>query len=139
MCDPRKAAAQYNDYRGEAAADMADGLTLGDLAKQLDIDKRFWPVGFDLYIGETYSPPERPEVFVSVYAVDSNEYGSGIEAVNRKVSSTDGLLRVERFSKKIPAQQLFTFFKRFHVTGFNKTLRADRVDVAQSAWCGESQ
>ena len=131
MYDPRKAHTQYNDYRGEAAADIADRMNLTDLAQKLHVNKDFWPVGFDFLIDETGLSIERPEINVSIYAVDSNEYGAEIDAINKSVLSKDGVLLVTCFSKKIPIQELFNFFKRFHVTGFNKALRAEKVEVIQ--------
>lgn len=133
MYDPRKANTQYNDYRGETAADIADGVNLTDLAQRLNINRDFWPVGFDFSIDETGLSVERPELYVSIYAVDSNEYGVGIDAINKSVFGKDGALRVTCFSDKIPVQEFFAFFKRFHVTGFNKALRAEKVEVVQSA------
>jgi hypothetical protein len=138
MYDPRKAHTQYNDYRGEASADIADSINFTDLAQRLDIDKAFWPVGFDFFLGETCLSTEQPEMNVSIYAVDSNEHGIGIDAVNKSVLSKDGTLPVTRFSKRIPVQEFFTFFKRFHVTGFNKALSAGKVEVVQSVECDES-
>jgi hypothetical protein len=82
MYDPRKAHTYYNDYKGEAAANIADGMNFSDIAQRLNIDKDFWPVGFDFFLGETGLSIERPEVYVSIYAVYSNEYGSGIDAIN---------------------------------------------------------
>jgi hypothetical protein len=139
MHDPRRAPTQYNDYRGEAVADIADTMNLTHLAQRLNISKGFWPAGFDFSIDETGFSMERPEVTVSIYAVDSNEYGWGIDAVKKSAVSKDGALPVTRFSKKIPVQELFTFFKRFHVTGFNKALGAEKVEVVQSVWCDESR
>lgn len=138
MYDPRKAHTQYNDYRGEAAVDIADRMNLTDLAQQLNIDKDFWLVGFDYFLGETGLSIECPEVYVSIYAVDSNEYGAGIDNINKSVLSKDGALPVTCFSKKILLQEFFAFFKRFHVTGFNKALRAEKVEVIQSVGCDES-
>jgi len=138
MYDPRKAQTQYNDYRGEAAADIADRINLTDIAQRLNIDKDFWPVGFDFSIDETGLSIERPKVYVSIYAVDSNEYGAGIDAVNKSVLNKDDALPVTRFSKKIPVQEFFAFFKLFHVTGFNKALRAEKVEIIQSVGCDES-
>jgi len=138
MYDPRKAHAQYNDYRGEAAADIADRMNLTDLAQRLNIDKDFWPIGFDFFLGETGFSIEHPEVYISIYAVDSNEYGAGIDNINKSVLSKDGVLPVTCFSKKIPLQEFFAFFKRFHVTGFSKALSAEKVEVIQSAGCDES-
>jgi len=132
MYDPRKAHTQYNDYRGEAAADIADRMNLTDIAKQHNINKDFWPVGFDFSIDETGLSIERPEVNVSIYAVDSNTYGAGIDAINKSVLNKDDALTVTCFSKKIPVQEFFAFFKRFHMTGFNKALRAEKVEVIQS-------
>jgi hypothetical protein len=132
MSDPRKAHTQYNDYRGEVAADMADRLNLTDLAQKLHVNKDFWLVGFDFLIDETGLSIERPEINVSIYAVDSNEYGAGIDNINKSVLIKDGALPVTCFSKKIPVQEFFTFFKRFHVTGFNKALRAEKVEVIQN-------
>ena len=137
MSDPRKAHTQYNDYRGEAAADIADRMNLTDLAQRLNIDKDFWPVGFDFFLGETGLSIERPEVYISIYAVDSNEYGAGIDTINKSVLSKDGALPVTCFSKKISFQEFFAFFKRFHVTVFNKVLRAEKVEVIQSVECDE--
>lgn len=138
MYDPRKAHTQYNDYRGEAAADIADRMNFTDFTQRLNIDKDFWPVGFDFFLGETGLSIEHPEVYVSIYAINSNEYGGGIDAINKSVLSKDGVLPVTRFSKRIPVQEFFTFFKRFHVTGFNKALSAGKVEVVQSVECDES-
>ena len=137
MYDPRKAQTQYNDYRGEAAVEIADRLNLTDLAQRLQINKDFWPVGFDFFVDETGLSIERPEVYVSIYAVDSNEYGAGIDAINKSVLSKDGELPATCFSKKIPVHEFFAFFKRFHVTGFNNALRVEKVEVVQSIGCDE--
>jgi hypothetical protein len=137
MYDPRKAQTQYNDYKGEAAADLADGLNLKDFAQRLNMDEDFWPVGFDFFLGETGLSIERCEVYISIYGVDSNEYGVGIDAINKSVLSRDGALPVICSRNKIPLQEFFTFFKRFHVTGFNKALRAEKVEVIQSVGCDE--
>lgn len=138
MSDPRKAHAKYDDYRGEAAADMADGLNLIDFAQRLNMNKGFWPVGFDFSIDETGLSLERPEVNVSILAVDSSAYGAGIDAINKSVLSKGGALPVTCFSKKIPVQEFFVFFKRFHVTGFNNALRAEKLEVIHSVGCDES-
>lgn len=138
MSDPRKAHTQYNDYRGEAAADMADRMALSDLAQRLHVDKDFWPVGFEFYIEGTGSSMESLEAYVSIYASDSNKYGTGIDAINKSISSRGGALAVTGFSKKIPVQEFFAFFKRFHMTGFSKALRAEKVEVVQSVGCDES-
>lgn len=131
MYDPRKAHTQYNDYRGEAAADIADRINLTDLTQQLNINKEFWPVGFDFFVDKTGLSIEHPEINVSIYAVDSNEYGAGIDAINKSVLSKGGALPVTCFSKKITVQEFFAFFKRFHVTVFDKALRAEKVEVIQ--------
>ena len=132
MDDPRIAHTQYSDYRGVASFDIADGKNLTDLAQRLRVPEGFWPVGFDLFVsGESPISNDRPEVSVSVYAVDSIEYGSGIDDVNQNVPNKGGTLLVTDFSGRIPMKELFAFFKRIHVTGFNKSLQAEKVDVLE--------
>lgn len=132
MDDPRIAHTQYSDYRGGASADIADGKNLTDLAQRLRVPEGFWPVGFDLFVSdESPISTDRPEVSVSVYAVDSIEYGSGIDDVNQNVSNKGGTLLVTGFSGRIPMKELFAFFKRVHVTGFNKSLQAEKVEVLE--------
>jgi hypothetical protein len=131
MYDPRKAQTQYDDYKGGASADMADGRNLTDLAQRLHINKGFWPVGFDFFVGETGSSIEGPEVNVSIYAVDSDAYGAGIDDINKTVLSKGGTLLVTSFSEKIPIQEFFAFFKRFHVTGFCKGIQVEQVEVVE--------
>ncbi len=128
MNDPRIAHTQYNDYKGSAAADSADQKSLTDLAQLIKMPKGFWPVGFSFFVSDG-SDVSSPEAIVSVYAVDSTDYGSGIDNINQKVSAKGGTLIVTEFSGRIPLVRLFSFFKRFHVTAFNKVLRAEELDV----------
>lgn len=131
MDDPRIAHTQYDDYRGSAAADIADGKSLTDLAQRLHVPEGSWPVGFDFSLSDELAvSTDRPKVSVSVYVVDSAEWGAGIDSINKKVETKGGTLPVIGFSGKIPVQELFAFFKRFHVTGFNKSLRAE-VEVLE--------
>lgn len=131
MYDPRKAHTQYDDYKGEAAFDIADSKLLTDLAQRLDISRDYWPVGFDFSFDDTCLSKEYPEFKVSIYAVNSNEYGTGIDAINKSILSKNSSLQVKEFSKKMNVQDFSAFFKRFRVTGFNNVLHAEKVEVVQ--------
>jgi len=72
-----------------------------------------------------------PEAKVSIYAVDSADYGSEIDSINQKVSTKGRTLLVTKFSGRIPLAKLFSFFKRFHVTAFNKALRVEKLEVLE--------
>jgi len=70
-------------------------------------------------------------VRVSVYAVDSDDYGEDIDSVNQKASGKGSSLLVTEFSGKIPISELLGFFKRSHVTCFNGNLQTERMEVLE--------
>jgi hypothetical protein len=120
MNDPMIAHTQYGDYKGGASADKADDKNIMELAQLLKVPKSFWPIGFDFLVSDSSTS----EAEVSIYAVDAAEYGSGIDSINQKASAKGGALPVIRFSRRISLSELFSFFKRFHVTAFNKALKS---------------
>jgi hypothetical protein len=129
MFDPKIEHTQYCDYRGNASTDIADAKNLNDLAKRLNVPEGFWPVGFDFFLATASA--ERPKVRVSVYVVDSDDYGEDIDSVNQKVSGKGSCLPVTEFSGRIPISELLGFFKRFHVTCFNGNLQTQRMEVLE--------
>jgi hypothetical protein len=129
MFDPKIEHTQYCHYGGNASTDIADGKELTDLAKRLNVPDGFWPVGFDFFLST--ASIDNPKVRVSVYAVDSDDYGEDIDSVNQKASGKGSSLLVTEFSGRIPISELLGFFKRFHVTCFNGNLQTERMEVLE--------
>ena len=129
MFDPKIEHTQYCHYGGNASTDIADGKELTDLAKRLNVPEGFWPVGFDFFLST--ASIGSPKVRVSVYAVDSDDYGEDIDSINQKASGKGSSLLVTEFSGRIKISELLGFFKRFHVTCFNGNLQTERMEVLE--------
>ncbi len=130
MNDPRELKIQYGDYKGKAACDIADDKSITDFAQFLRVPKNYWPIGFNFSILDSSHKLE-PKAFVSIYTVDIADYGSGIDNVNKRCQSKGETLLVYKFSKKISLTKLFSFFKRFYVNAFNKSMKAKNIEVIE--------
>ncbi len=129
MFDPKIEHTQYCHFGGNASTDIADEKDLTDLAKRINVPESFWPVGFDFFLST--ASIDSPKVRVSVYAVDSDDYGEDIDSVNKKASGKGSSLLVTEFSGRIKISELLGFFKRFHVTCFNGNLQTEKMEVLE--------
>lgn len=91
-----KASVQYNDYVGTSAADQSDFFKLDEFLSSNGVDvNRYYSVGVELYFGDCGNPT--------------------FEIICEDKKGTDGKLVRFGFEKDMTYQDIFSFFKRFHV------------------------
>ena len=107
--DTFQASAQYNDWKGDVAADNADKQGIEILMRERGLlsDNEFL-VGVDLWLGEMHgSKLERPSVYA--YVIDADKY----ENAEKTLKETSGPLRVKKVDLDLSMEEFLLLFKRF--------------------------
>jgi hypothetical protein len=100
-----KASAQYNDWVGSVAADVADARSIYSLLIDRALkDESEHPVAISFYVGEAHEP------YVSVFLLKSASADHAKEQLSS--GSTPKLRKVDL---KLSLNEFFTYFKRFDV------------------------
>lgn len=132
MTDPRRATAQYGDFRGEAAADKADGSSLHELASELGV--RGFPIGLSVSRFHDSNPrikdDDEDQFYLNIFTAD-RDAGWGVDSVNQYVAQHGGTLLVTEHSTKIGVTALLNIFKRFNITLFSKHIKADGMEIME--------
>lgn len=133
MSDPRTASVQYDDFRGQSAADISDTKSLKKLAQELGIEGPYSPIGLSFFSGAPRGPgAEQEEVYVTLYAIDTTKVDPSVEPLNEHIRQQGGTLLVTAFDATMKLTDLLDYFKRLKVTLFRRYIEADSMEVAES-------
>lgn len=116
MGDKVQAAAQYNDYTGDVAADGHLGPSIHDICK----DKQLLPAGYfalgmSLWMGENVPDPKSPSIFrCTVFAADTAIVGKDMDAI-QQYARAKGKVLVKPFMCELSPAEMRKYFKRLSI------------------------
>jgi hypothetical protein len=111
-----KASVQYGDFKGTSAADSADTMDIGRLAK---FGEGYTVCGVRFYSGENHANTPVQPPWVTVLAIKDSDLPGEWSSVS---SSTKIYSRTVKFKNY---EDFFHFFKRFSVVLLRKRFPAD--------------
>lgn len=120
-----EASVQYNEMKGSAAVDTADGITLTMwLKEQGDIVEGEYVIGVLMYAGENHGTHRDP-VRVTFYVSEKeSKYDSVVAMIKAK-----RVFRPKKVTKKMNIADFLALFKRFEITlSLSGTLEGKRVE-----------
>ena len=103
-----EAQAQYDDWKGSAAADNSDQKNLGDYLKAnnfLEHDK--FIVGFEIDAGAAFASTQH--FSASIYTVDAEDFEGALKATRVNPAN------IQKKEIDISLNDFFSLFKRFNV------------------------
>jgi hypothetical protein len=122
---PGEAAVQYDDVRGETAADMADNISsLDNAARELGFKINGTIVGISMYS----SPALDDDVHVTVQAFDGGSWA----AIKAATDASGGVLKVTEHAKEVPLANFVKCFKRLQVSLFTKGHEIRQLEVSHA-------
>jgi hypothetical protein len=112
---------QYDDWRGQAAADNSSGAGIRDLLRQRKLihDGQF-------VVGLDFSALERAFVHVTAILIDAENY----EAAAQALAAAGDPIKVRKVTVDLSVNEFFTLFKRFHITLSPKGLDIVGCDIS---------
>ena len=113
-----EAGTQYGDQRGTASVDGTHGPIIHELGKLVGVPGAFFPVGFELYRGES---SDKGMVSITVFAVDQSKAGASIDAITQRMKRGEGLV-AQKWSKRLPMRAVFDLFHRYSFVLWNKAV-----------------
>ncbi|MDW9583461.1 hypothetical protein GOB17_28100 [Sinorhizobium meliloti] len=116
MSEVFTAGVQYNDWKGTAAADGSDHLSLQTFFRERGV-----PDGAFVVAVRAYYMPSAPGK-LSVRAVYAD--GDGFDSVNDQIQSAD-TLRFKESDIELTFDEFFSLFKRFNIVLSQKGLGLD--------------
>jgi hypothetical protein len=130
---PGHAGVQYDDVRGEAAADISDRLgahNLQDAARELGFKGPGRVVGISIYGGDEL---RRDPNLVGVAVQAMVDAPGGVDAINQALTESDGVLDVVEYYKTgVPIIDFMRCCKRLNVSLFSKNIKAREVRVSDA-------
>ena len=125
---PGQASVQYNDVRGESAADVSDDLgTLQEAAKKLGFTGSGRVVGIGIYGGDEGPASMHGLVSVAFQVVDDCP---GADGLNAALGQSGGVLEVTEYHVDgVPVADFVACFKRIQVCVFSGHINATTVRV----------
>lgn len=105
------ASVQYNDFKGESAADTAD---LEDASKWLEENGHLTDgeilVGIELFAGENHGEHQDP-VYINFFLATSGDF----DTVREMIDSNKEAVNVKKVSVEMPISDFLGLFKRFSI------------------------
>ena len=122
---PGEASVQYDDLRGETAADMADEL--GDLdaaARALGFEIKGTVVGISMFGSAIFDD----NVYVTVQVFDGGSWAD----IKAALDASGGVLRVTEQDKQMPVVEFLKCFKRLKVSLFTSAHEIGKLEIAEA-------
>ena len=116
MSEEFTAGVQYNDWKGTAAADGSDHVSLHTFLRERGIPEG----GFVVAVRSYYTPSAPGKLSIRAVYAD----GDGFDSVNDQIQSAD-TLRFKELDLELTFEEYFGLFKRFNVVLTSKGLGLD--------------
>ncbi len=111
--DNFSASAQYNDFKGSAAADHADLSAAGDWLKKAGvINHGELLVGYEMYVSPGLSVASGTITISTSFLLATTD---GLDAFAERVKSGEDI-SLRKVSRDLSPVEFFSLFKRFNVT-----------------------
>lgn len=116
MSEEFTASVQYDDWKGTAAADGSDHISLHTFFRERGVPEG----GFVVAVRSYYLPSSPGKMHVRAVYAD----GDGFDSVNEQIQSADKL-RLKELDLELTFEEYFSLFKRYNVVLTSKGLGLD--------------